>query len=115
MAITLWAVGYDTADAGNLAGFWSAVLDRPIDDGATAAYAAIPLTEHGPVLSFHQVPEGKTVKNRMHPDLVSTEFDADVRRLGELGATRLGEIRRGDAHWITFADPEGNEFDLIAG
>ena len=51
----------------------------------------------------------------MHPDLISTEFDADVDRLVGLGAARVNEVHKGSAHWITFADPKGNEFDLIAG
>jgi hypothetical protein len=33
-----------------------------------------------------------------------------------LGASRLRDIREdGRLRWTTFADPEGNEFDLIAG
>jgi glyoxalase superfamily protein len=115
MSITVWAVGYDAADAGTLAQFWSEVLRRPVREGATPEFAAVDVAEGAPLLSFHRVPEGKTVKNRMHPDLVSTEFDADVTRLLGVGATRVNEVRQGSAHWITFADPEGNEFDLIAG
>jgi len=115
MTITVWAVGYDTADAAQLARFWSDALQRPVREGATPQFAAVETTDGGPLLSFHQVPEGKTVKNRMHPDLLSTEFDADVERLLGLGATRLNEVTKGSAQWITFADPERNEFDLIAG
>lgn len=115
MSINFWAVGYDTADAEKLARFWSEVLGRPVNDGATPDFAAIQVTDHGPMLSFHKVPEGKTVKNRMHPDLISTDFEADTERLLGLGATRLNDVTKGDAHWTTFADPEGNEFDLIAG
>ncbi|MCU1666951.1 MAG: glyoxalase/bleomycin resistance/dioxygenase family protein [Pseudonocardia sp.] len=115
MAINLWAVGYDTADAEKLARFWSEVLGRPVDPGASAEFAAIETADGGPVLSFHQVPEGKTVKNRMHPDLISTGFAADTERLLQLGATRLNDVEKGSARWTTFADPEGNEFDLIAG
>ena len=115
MAITVWAIGYDTADAEKLARFWSEVLRRPVRDGATPEFAAIEVADGAPLLSFHQVPEPKSVKNRMHPDLVSTDFDTDVERLLGLGATQLNDVRKGSAHWITFADPEGNEFDLIAG
>jgi hypothetical protein len=68
----------------------------------------------GSRISFHRVPEGKTVKNRMHFDLITTDFDAEVGRLTGLGATKLNEINAG-RHWATLADPEGNEFDLIAG
>ena len=115
MSIDIRAVGYDTADAVAFSRFWSEVLRRPVPEGATVEFAAVDVGDGAPFLSFHQVPEGKTVKNRMHPDLTSTEFDADVDRLLGLGATRVNEVRKGSAHWITFADPEGNEFDLIAG
>lgn len=65
---------------------------------------------------FHQVPEGKTVKNRVHFDLISKDFDAQVIWLEGLGATIVNTIDNpGGGHWITFADPDGNEFDLIRG
>jgi hypothetical protein len=86
----------------------------PVREGATPKFAAIEVADDTPLLNFHQVPEGKTVKNRMHPDLVSTEFDSDVERLLGLSATPLNDLPDGSAHWITFADPERNEFDLIA-
>jgi hypothetical protein len=114
MAIRVWAVGHDTADAEKIARFLSEALRRPIRDGTTSAFAAIEIADAA-LLTYRQVPEGKTVKNRMHPDLVSTEFDTDVERLLGLGAIQLNDVRKGSAHWITFADPEGNEFDLIAG
>jgi len=60
------------------------------------------------------VPEGKTVKNRVHFDLITADFDRELDRLVRLGATKLHEIDAG-AHWVTLADPEGNEFDLIKG
>ena len=49
-----------------------------------------------------------------HFDLITTDFDAEVDRLIGLGATKLNEINAG-RHWATLADPEGNEFDVIAG
>jgi hypothetical protein len=36
-------------------------------------------------------------------------------RLLSLGAQRLRDLQAGKARWTTFADLEGNEFDLIAG
>ena len=41
MALTVGMYSFDCSDAATLAGFWSGVLDRPVDDGATAAYATI--------------------------------------------------------------------------
>jgi hypothetical protein len=32
-----------------------------------------------------------------------------------LGAQKLRDVESGNARWTTFADIEGNEFDLIAG
>jgi hypothetical protein len=31
-----------------------------------------------------------------------------------LGARKVRDVDAGDARWTTFADVEGNEFDLIA-
>jgi hypothetical protein len=62
---------------------------------------------------FQEVPEGKTVKNRLHIDVHSEpgELDGLVARLQPLGATRVREVDRGPAgHWWVMRDPEGNEF-----
>ena len=116
MSSTVFAVSFDARDARAVAGFWAAVLGRAVADGANGDNAAISADPAvpGSRISFHRVPEGKTVKNRMHFDLITTDFDAEVDRLIGLGATKLNEISAG-RHWATLADPEGNEFDVIAG
>jgi predicted enzyme related to lactoylglutathione lyase len=115
--ITVLGLSIDAHDAAALATFWSAVLDRPIEDGATADNAVVSATDpaQGPRLAFHVVPEGKSVKNRLHLDLTTPDFAADTDRLLSLGATALNTIQTGSARWTTFADIEGNEFDLVAG
>jgi predicted enzyme related to lactoylglutathione lyase len=116
MSSTVFGVSFDARDAQSVASFWAQALGRTIAPGASAANAvleadpAIP----GSRIGFHQVPEGKTVKNRMHLDLITSDLDAEVDKLAGLGATRLNEVNAG-AHWVTLADPEGNEFDVIAG
>jgi hypothetical protein len=69
----------------------------------------------GPRITFNNVPEPKIVKNRLHLDLISGTFDAETERLLSLGAQRLRDLQRDKSRWTTFADIEGNEFDLIAG
>src|SRR4030088_3277349 len=101
MAINLWAVGYDTADAEKLARVWSEVLGRPVDPGASAEFAAIETADGGPVLRFHQVPEGKRLKNRRHPALISTASAPDTEPLLQLGAPRLNDVEKGSARWTT--------------
>lgn len=64
-------------------------------------------------LLFQDVPEAKTVKNRLHIDIHSEPdgLDTLVSHLESLGATRLNEVDKGPAgHWWVMRDPEGNEF-----
>ena len=65
-----------------------------------------------PRVLFQEVPEGKTVKNRMHIDLrVGAERREDeVARLVAAGARELHRASQGPHEWATLADPEGNEF-----
>ena len=65
----------------------------------------------GTRLLFQQVPEAKTVKNRVHLDLhLGDEKDAAIRRALDAGATKLWDGQQGPQTWVTLADPEGNEF-----
>ena len=67
---------------------------------------------------FIEVPEGKTVKNRIHFDLrpVDGTREEEVARVTALGATVLADHRRADGSgWFTLADPEGNEFCILRG
>jgi predicted enzyme related to lactoylglutathione lyase len=118
MSSTVFGVAFDARDARAAASFWAAALGRTVADGAdgdNAAISADPAVP-GSRIGFHRVPEGKTVKNRVHLDLITTDFDAEVGRLTGLGATKLNEVKKDTgAHWVTLADPEGNEFDVIAG
>jgi hypothetical protein len=80
--------------------------------------AVRPAEESGsgrPRLLFQHVPEAKTVKNRIHFDLrpeppETADLDAIRLRLIERGATEIGGGQQGPHIWVTFADPEGNEF-----
>lgn len=68
---------------------------------------------HGRRLLFQDVPEPKTVKNRLHIDVHSNPGGLSdlVDRLESLGATRVREHDNGPAgHWWVMRDPEGNEF-----
>jgi hypothetical protein len=51
----------------------------------------------------------------MHPDLITGDLEAEVGRLIGLGASRKDDIKMGSMRWTTLLDPEGNEFDVIAG
>jgi predicted enzyme related to lactoylglutathione lyase len=117
MPVTLYAVSLDCFDAKALAAFWSGALDRPVDEGATAEFAAIGLADPAdlrPHWMFHKVAEGKAAKNRFHPDFIAADLETEVKRLVSLGAQTQAEVEESGYRWITLTDPEGNEFDVVA-
>lgn len=77
----------------------------------------LPPEERGQVLVFVPVPEVKTIKNRLHLDLAPRADDdqaAEVRRLLEMGATRVDVGQGDEVSWVVLADPEGNEFCVLS-
>jgi hypothetical protein len=124
MAGKFTELAIDCADPAALARFWCAVLDYEVQDEddeiVTIGSPAVPggRTRPGPVppaLTFARVPEGKTVKNRLHIDINPTDRpqDDEVRRLLDLGA-RHADVGQGDVSWVVLTDPEGNEFCVLA-
>jgi predicted enzyme related to lactoylglutathione lyase len=106
----------DSQRADEIAAFWSALLDRPINDGANQFFALIPASDDRafPALMFLAVPEPRQGKNRMHLDLVATDLPAEVERAVALGATKIAEFDEYGTRWTTLTDPEGNVFDIGA-
>jgi len=113
----------DCADPIGLARFWCAVLGYEVqgdDDGViTIGSPSFPEGKSHPgpvppVLTFAYVPEGKTVKNRVHLDVspADREQDEEIARLVGLGATVIYD-NRPEFGWVTLTDPEGNEFDVL--
>ena len=66
-----------------------------------------------PSMMFIQVSEHKRHKNRLHLDWVPDDQQAEVERLLSLGASCV-DIGQGSAPWVVMADPEGNEFCILA-
>jgi predicted enzyme related to lactoylglutathione lyase len=117
MSISVLAISIDANDAAKLAYFWAQALHRTVNDSATEEFASIAAdtdSRLGPMLMFHKVPEGKTVKNRLHLDLQAADVVAEVDRLTRLGAQQIRSLAENNNRWISFRDPEGNEFDLVA-
>lgn len=101
-------VTIDSADPVPLARWWADQFGgEPADPfGGTFLFLG-----GGPVtLGFQKVDDPTPGKNKVHLDLVSDDIDAEADRLVAAGATLVE--RRGDENfsWVTFTDPEGNEF-----
>ncbi len=120
VSLSVAALTIDSADPAALAGFWGKALGRPVSPGAVAGDTAVDATgpESGPRMLLHNVPEPKGI----HLVLVTEHYDEEIERLTGLGARPLNEIklpavRSGlityTVRQTTFADPEGNEFDLV--
>ncbi len=108
-------VNLDCRDPELVMGFWAALLGYDVRGSLGPFTAAADPEGRGPKVVVQQVPEGKTVKNRMHLDLYVTDYatwQAEIARALELGAQVVpgGEHSLDDEHWQVLADPEGNEF-----
>jgi len=109
----------DCRDAYALSVFWAGVLgyagdpDEPDEPGDEECLLLSPDGAHR--LLFLQVPEPKSVKNRLHLDLepVGVTREEEVERILALGATLLDDRRRPDGGWAVLADPEGHEFCVL--
>jgi hypothetical protein len=110
------AVVVDCADPRAMAGFWGEALDWTRHE-VTDDHAVLRAAEGtGPYLEFLRTPGAQTPRNRVHLDLVPHRGDeqaTEVVRLRTLGATPA-DVGQGDVPWIVLADPEGNEFCVLA-
>ncbi|MFF8962408.1 VOC family protein [Streptomyces globisporus] len=126
MAGKFTELAIDCADPSTLARFWCSVLDyevQGVEEGEEVVTIGPPSVPEGknrpgpvpPALTFARVPEGKTLKNRLHIDVNPTdrEQDEEVERLLALGARRA-DVGQGGASWVVLTDPEGNEFCVLA-
>jgi predicted enzyme related to lactoylglutathione lyase len=111
----------DCNDAYSLAQFWSALTGWPIapedepgdSECLVAAQYPEPVDTPMPGLLFVEVPEPKSVKNRIHLDLGPTDMtrDEEVARLEALGAAVVADHRTAEGlGWVVMTDPQGNEF-----
>lgn len=121
-------INVDCTDPARLARFWCAALGYSVLDATEGLIEVGPqrgsdahLLEAvrrepvAPSIFFAVVPEGKTVKNRLHLDLspVDCTQGEEVARLEVLGARRADVGQTGAESWVVMADPEGNEFCVL--
>jgi glyoxalase superfamily protein len=135
----------DCADPTRLARFWMLALhyvEKPVPEGYGTwndywREVGVPEDElddridlivdpdgAGPTIWFQQVPEAKTIKNRLHldigvsgrrnvaPEVRREQIDTEVARLVAAGATvyHVHDTPELDHYGVTMRDPEGNEF-----
>ncbi|GAB3685079.1 VOC family protein [Angustibacter aerolatus] len=117
MTTRIRTITVDCRDWRPLVAFWSALTDYVEDpenpnEDADDEGLLVPADGAGPALLFLPVPEGKTVKNRVHLDLepLDRTRDETLEEVLRLGGSVVEDHRRPDGSgWVTVADPEGNE------
>ncbi|HLH46345.1 MAG TPA: VOC family protein [Acidimicrobiales bacterium] len=99
----------DCVEPEALARWWSRLIggDVEVDRDGDVVLHAQPLP-----LLFLRVPERKAVKNRLHVDIRSTDYEAAVRQAVAIGAQPAEDVYTGD-RWQVLRDPEGNEFCIL--
>lgn len=130
MALLWYTVVVDSHDMAAQARWWAQTLGWKVgyEDDEEVVIAPPDATED-PVdtleewqrqpqeLVFVTVPEGKTIKNRLHIDLAphtSQDRDAEIADLVARGATIVDVGQPDDVTWTVLADPEGNEFCVLS-
>ena len=101
----------DCSEPPALAEWWRQLLGGEVDVDAEGD--AFLHTAAGLNVDFLRVPEPKTVKNRLHLDLRTTDLGLATEQVVALGATRADDVGVGGS-WQVLRDPEGNEFCLLA-
>ncbi|MER5962240.1 VOC family protein [Streptomyces sp. NPDC002057] len=104
----------DCADPAALVRFWAGLLGgTPVDRSGDWSYVDPPEFVR---IAFQRVPEGKTVKNRVHLDLAVADPDAAAVEAVGSGAARVGDVVTDEqGSFQVMRDPEGNEFCFVTG
>lgn len=118
MPLRFQALCIDSRDPARLAAFWQEALGwrrTHEEDDEVVLEPPAGSKEDGvaPDLLFLRVPEERAGKNRLHIDLRPTAQAAEVARLEAHGARRI-DIGQKEVSWVVMADPEGNEFCVLA-
>jgi len=103
-------VTIDCQNPAKLAEFWKAATGYSIAFSNEFVAELLPPEKGHPHILLLQVPEHKSVKNRVHVDLEAQDREAEIERLEDLGATRGETVRWEKLVWTVMQDPEGNEF-----
>jgi predicted enzyme related to lactoylglutathione lyase len=115
MTSRIVVVAIDAVDPVQVADFWCDVLGWEVAESEAEGVSIASRDGSSPAIDVCRVPEGKSIKNRLHFDLRAQGVtrDEELQRLLGLGARRIDVGQAPDVSWVVLADPEGNEFCLL--
>jgi len=121
MACRISELVLDATDPHRLAAFWCEVLgwvilDEPTDDEVEIGAPGVGFGGPQPTIVFSRSDDTRLQKLSLHIDVSPTDRDqsAELDRLLAAGAQRGDVGQTGGESWHVLADPEGNEFCLLA-
>jgi predicted enzyme related to lactoylglutathione lyase len=107
----------DCSDLERSARFWSQTLGFTAGPASGGPYRTlVPEDGQGIEVLLQRTGDDKRQKNRVHLDLRTADLAAEVGRVVDLGATLVTEqpVVEGGLRWHILADPDGNEFCVLA-
>jgi hypothetical protein len=113
MSLEWEQVVVDAAQPAALGRWWANALGWVVTFEADEEYEIRSAPDRLPGLVFVPVRDSKVTKNRLHLDFRPDDQTAEVDRLLALGAHRV-DGGQGEQRWVVLADPEGNEFCVLA-
>ena len=113
MSVEWEQVVVDAAQPAVLGRWWANALGWVVTFEADDEYEIRSAPDRLPGLVFVPAGDSKVTKNRLHLDFRPDNQTAEVDRLLTLGAHRV-DVGQGDQPWVVLADPEGNEFCVLA-
>jgi predicted enzyme related to lactoylglutathione lyase len=114
MALYVGSVVIDVEDVERASQFWAAALHLVVRDADPTFVVLMDPNRRWANVSIQRSDGPKAGPNRVHLDLYSDNQRGEVERLTDLGAVRLARDYPPDADYIVMADPDGNEFCVIA-
>ncbi|MGE4115286.1 MAG: VOC family protein [Candidatus Nanopelagicales bacterium] len=113
MSLAWEQVVIDAHDSVSLGSWWAKALRWVVVNDDPDEFEIQPEPDRMPGLLFGRGAPAKAGKNRLHIDLRPDDQAEEVARLLALGARRV-DVGQGDVPWVVLADPEGNEFCVLA-
>ena len=108
------AVTIDCRDPRRLLEFWQQLVGGEAVENSPDDYLILENVPSIGIIGFQKVPEGKSVKNRVHLDLDVPDIEHAVMLSTRIGATRHGTVHEEPANFFqVMSDPEGNEFCFV--
>lgn len=100
-------------DPAALGRWWADALGWEVCYTSEDEFEIRPAADRLPGIDFVRIDEPKKAKSRLHLDFRPDNQEAEVARLVAHGAKRV-DIGQGEQPWVVLADPEGNEFCVLA-